>query len=637
MEFSLFFFAAILLCGSVVAQIDTLVGFNGDERDALYALKATFNDTFLNRNWTGTHCHNNQPPLWYGLQCVDGRVTAISLDGLGLVGKIKFSAFNKFTELSALSLKNNSLSGNVFSFTSNQKMKTLDLSSNAFDGSIPVSLVSLSSLESLQLQNNRLTGSIPELNQSSLALFNVSNNNLSGFIPRTKVLQSFGAGSYGGNPGLCGPPTDAVCNSFIKGSKNAAEPPDTNKATNDNSSSKAHVILLLILVIVLFFVANLLLLLLYFKKHRELKELIKKLGSNETKEKKNESMIDISIQNQQPAAAAAADEGGKLIFTEEGENFQLGDLLKASAEGLGKGIFGNSYKAMLEGRPPIVVKRLRDLKPLTLDEFMKQVQLIAKLRHPNLLKLVAYFYTKEEKLLLYKYAEKGNLFDRIHGGRGVGRVPFRWSSRLIVALGVARALEFLHLNSKPSTMSVPHGNLKSSNVLLGENDEVLVSDYGFASLVALPIAAQCMVSYRSPEYQQMKRVSRKSDVWSFGCLLIELLTGKISSHSAPEESHGVDLCAWVNRAVREEWTAEIFDSEIASQRSAIPGMLNLLQIAIHCSNISPDKRPEMSEVVKEIENIKLIENGEEYSSSFDRSLTDDSMSTVGSGIAMDER
>ncbi|XP_022984210.1 probable inactive receptor kinase At2g26730 [Cucurbita maxima] len=632
MEFTLFFIAAILLFGSVAAQVDTLVGFNGDERDALYALKATFNNSFLNRNWTGTHCHNNQPPLWFGLRCVDGRVTALSLDSLGLVGNTNVNALSKFTELSALSLKNNSLSGNVFDFSSNKKMKAIDLSSNAFDGPIPLSLVSLSSLESLQLQNNRLTGSIPELNQSSLTVFNVSNSNLSGSIPRTKALQSFGSDSYRGNPGLCGPPSDAICNLIIKGSNNTAAPPDTNKATEENSSSKPRVTLLLVLVVVLFFVANLLLLLLYFKKHLEIKELIKKLGSNETKEKNNENMTDISIQNQGPAA-----DGGKLIFMEEGENFQLGDLLKASAEGLGKGIFGNSYKAMLEGRSPIVVKRLRDLKPLSVDEFMKQVQIIAKKRHPNLLPLVAYFYTKEEKLLLYKYAEKGNLFDRIHGGRGVGRVPFRWSSRLIVAQGVARALEFLHLNTKPNSSIVPHGNLKSSNVLLGENDEVLVSDYGFASLVALPIAAQCMASYRSPEYQQMKRVSRKSDIWSFGCLLIELLTGKISSHSSPEESHGIDLCAWVNRAVREEWTAEIFDSEIASQRSAIPGMLNLLQIAIRCSNISPDKRPEMTEVVKEIESIKLTENGEEYSSSFDRSLTDDSMSTVGSGIAMDER
>lgn len=414
MEFSLFFIATILLFGSVLAQFDdTVIGFNGDERDALYALKATFNDSFLNRNWSGTHCHNNQPPLWYGLQCVDGRVTALSLDSLGLVGNMNVDELNKFTELSTLSLKNNSLSGNVLNFSSNHKLKAIDLSFNAFDGSIPIALVSLNLLQSLQLQNNRLTGSIPELNQSSLIVFNVSNNNLIGSIARTKALQSFGSGSYHGNPSLCGPPTDVVCNSIIKGLNNTAAPPDSSKASEDNSSSKPHLTtMLLILVVALFFVTNLLLLLLYFKKHRELKELMKKLRTNETKEKKNENMTDISIQNQDPAEDEG---GGKLIFMEEGENFQLGDLLKASAEGLGKGIFGNSYKAMLEGRPPIVVKRLRDLKPLSVDEFTKQVQLIAKQRHPNLLPLVAYFYTKEEKLLLYQYAEKGNLFDRIHG------------------------------------------------------------------------------------------------------------------------------------------------------------------------------------------------------------------------------
>ena len=412
MEFSLFFIAAILFFGSVVAQVDTLLGFNGDERDALYALKATFNDSFLNRNWSGTHCHNNQPPLWYGLRCVDGRVTTLSLDSLGLVGNMNVDALRKFTELSTLSLKNNTLSGNVFNFSSNQKLKAIDLSFNAFDGWIPRSLMSLNSLQSLQLQNNRLIGSIPELNQSSLSVFNVSNNNLNGSIPKTKALQSFGSSSYSGNPGLCGRPSDVVCNSITKESdKIAAASPDTSKATEANSFSKHLVTLLLILVIVLFFVATLLLLLLYFKKHRELKELMKQIGLNEIKEKRNENLTDISVQNQGPAA----DEGGKLIFMEESENFLLEDLLKASAEGLGKGIFGNSYKAMLEGRSPIVVKRLRDLKPLSVDEFMKQVQVIAKQRHPNLLPLVAYFYTKEEKLFLYKYAEKGNLFDRIHG------------------------------------------------------------------------------------------------------------------------------------------------------------------------------------------------------------------------------
>lgn len=98
---------------------------------------------------------------------------------------------------------------------------------------------------------------------------------------------------------------------------------------------------------------------------------------------------------------------------------------------------------------------------------------------------------------------------------GERRTPFKWSARLSVARGVARALEFLHLNTKSQTI-VPHGNLKSSNVLLDENDIVIVSDYGLASLVALPIATQRMVSYKSPEYQTAKRVSKQSDILTSG-------------------------------------------------------------------------------------------------------------------------
>lgn len=173
----------------------------------------------------------------------------------------------------------------------------------------------------------------------------------------------------------------------------------------------------------------------------------------------------------------------------------------------------------------------------------------------------------------------------------------------------------------------PHGNLKSSNILLDENEMALVSDYGFSSLLALPIASQKMVSYRSPEYQSFKKISRKSDVWSYGCLLLELLTGRVSVYSAPPGINGVDLSSWVLRAVKEEWTAEIFDPEISVQRSGAHGMLKLLQIAIWCCNKSPDKRPEMSEIVREVESIKFAESSEEEEFSFDHSsLTDESVS-----------
>lgn len=194
---------------------------------------------------------------------------------------------------------------------------------------------------------------------------------------------------------------------------------------------------------------------------------------------------------------------------------------------------------------------------------------------------------------------------------------------------MARALEYLHLNA------MSHGNLKSSNVVFEENDTVLVSDFGLASLIAQPIAAQHMVVYKSPEYGYTRKVTIQSDVWSYGSLLIELLTGKVSACSAPPGTNGVDLCNWVQRAVREEWTAEIFDKEITDHKSALPGMLRLLQIAMRCIERFPENRPDMREVVREVEKIQAPLISEDVDG--DRSLTDDSLSTYSSGIIGDER
>ncbi|KAK6135388.1 hypothetical protein DH2020_030899 [Rehmannia glutinosa] len=331
-------------------------------------------------------------------------------------------------------------------------------------------------------------------------------------------------------------------------------------------------------------------------------------------------------------------ERGKLVFVENNQpRFELDDLLKASAEGLGKGNFGNCYKAMLEIGQVVVVKRLIDLKPLSSEEFVRQVRAIANQKHPNLLPLLAYYYSKDEKLFLYRFAAHGNVYNRLHGGRGTrDRIPFRWSSRLAVARGVARALEHLHQNTRSQT-TAPHGNLKSSNVLLDENEETLISDYGLTSLIALPIAAQRMVAYKTPEYQSHKLISKKSDVWSYGCLLLELLTGRIPAHSAPPGINGVDLCGWVHRAVREEWTAEIFDPEIAVVRGANQGMLRLMQIAMKCCEKSPEKRPEIRHVLAEVEKVRVSVDSEEEElshSSLERSLTDDSLSATSTAMVV---
>lgn len=227
------------------------------------------------------------------------------------------------------------------------------------------------------------------------------------------------------------------------------------------------------------------------------------------------------------------------------------------------------------------------------------------------------------------------VWDYVAGGRGTReRIPFRWSARLAAARGVARALKYLHLNTRSQT-AVPHGNLKSSNVLIDDSDEILVADYGLTSLIALPIAAQRMVAYKCPEYTSHKMISKKSDVWSYGSLLLELLTGRISIHSAPAGANAVDLCSWVHRAVREEWTAEIFDAEMAVQKGANRGMLRLMQIALKCCDRSPEKRPQMAQVVAEVEDIKVggESEDEEYSySSYDPSLTDESFSAAATSV-----
>ncbi|KAL3538626.1 hypothetical protein ACH5RR_001992 [Cinchona calisaya] len=614
----------LVLCKKIIAE-DVPNDFRGNEREALLALVAGFNNPFFHSNWTSIMCYKNDPPYWFGIECSDGRVTGVKLENMGLIGEIKIDSLFNLTELSFLSLKGNTISGQMLDFSNNQKLTEINLSYNKFDGSIPLSLLSLNSLVSLQLQNNNLSGSIPLFNQTSLRQFNVSYNNLSGAIPNTAVLQSFNKYSYIGNPKLCGPPSNSECNS-----KN-----DTYDNTNggDNKSKVPFSSPIWIVVNIVALVVILFLFIIYFKKYKMLKKRLeeKHILYGDKFEEKNDHKINIENRGKRVAEAAAeGEERGKLVFINNQERqFELDDLLKASAEGLGKGNFGNCYKAMLESGPIVVVKRLRDLKPLSSEEFMKQVRVIAEQKHPNLLSLLGYYYSKDEKLLLYKFASNGNVYNRLHEGKGKPtRIPFRWSSRLSVARGVGRALEHLHLNAKSPNL-VPHGNLKLSNVLLDENNNVLVTDYGLTSIVSSPLASQRTISYRAPEYQNNKKVSKKSDIWSYGCLLLELVTGRVSADSAPPGTNAVDLCSWVHRAVREEWTAEIFDVEIAVQRSANHGMLKLLQVAMRCCERLPENRPEISEVLREVESIVATadsEDDEEFSS-IDQSLTEEYMST----------
>lgn len=174
-----------------------------------------------------------------------------------------------------------------------------------------------------------------------------------------------------------------------------------------------------------------------------------------------------------------------------------------------------------------------------------------------------------------------------------------WETRSSIALGAARGIEYLHHQGP----NVSHGNIKSSNILLTKSHEARVSDFGLNHLVGPPSSPTRVASYRAPEVTDPRRVSQKADVYSFGVLLLELLTGKAPTHALLNED-GVDLPRWVQSVVREEWTSEVFDLELLRYQDLEEEMVQLLQLGIDCTAQYPDKRPSISEVVTRIDELR---------------------------------
>ena len=179
-------------------------------------------------------------------------------------------------------------------------------------------------------------------------------------------------------------------------------------------------------------------------------------------------------------------------------------------------------------------------------------------------------------------------------------------------------MEYIHSTS--STAS--HGNIKSSNILLGKSYQARVSDNGLTTLVAPSSSPSRTTGYRAPEVIDSRRVSQKADVYSFGVLLLELLTGKAPSQAALNDE-GVDLPRWVQSVNRSEWSSEVFDTELMRHQNGEEQMAQILQLAMDCVANGPEARPTMAHVVTRIEEIKKssvasnIEEGDDQSSKAD--------------------
>ncbi|XVF70794.1 hypothetical protein PTKIN_Ptkin11bG0190500 [Pterospermum kingtungense] len=463
-------------------------------------------------------------------------ILEIRLENLNLSGVIDAAALCKLQNLEILSLAKNLIRGTIPSSISQcTRLRYLNLSSNCLTGRVPWSLSKLKYLKSLDISNNHVT-SIGS--REFKHVYKYSNEPI--------VIQRY---------------------------ENVADSP---KGSGDGNSKKQLWTLL-----PMFLGIGFLILFLYYMrkrddKKRKEKEMLKALKESPLKLAPSNAIEEVKVEDKRREL---------VFFVEDHESFKLDDLLEASADLRNQSLCSSLYKVVIKNNATYAVKRLKKLQ-VSFEEFGQTMRQIGNLKHPNLLPLVGYNSSNEEKLLFYKYQNNGSLLNLLHGYIE-GKREFPWRLRLTIASGIARGLAYIYQSSNES---IPHGNLKLSNILLGENMEPLISEYGIPRLLdpKWPYLLSSN-SYIAPE----KSLSEQSDVYSFGVILLELLTGKTV------EKTGVDLPQWVRSMVREEWTGEVFDKEVT--KAALQWAFPLLNIALKCVSQSPHDRPTASEVMEKID------------------------------------
>ncbi|ONK75478.1 uncharacterized protein A4U43_C03F17280 [Asparagus officinalis] len=561
------------------------------EGDALNSLRNSLSDpNKVLQSWDPTLVN---PCTWFHVTCNnDNSVNRVDLGNANLSGTL-VPQLGQLKNLQYLELYSNNISGTIPSSLGNlTNLVSLDLYLNNFTGPIPDTLGKLTNLRFLRLNNNSLTGKIPQSLTSitTLQVLDLSNNRLSGEVPSNGSFSLFTPISFGNNPQLCGPGTSKPC----PGSPPFSPPPPfvppaPPTSPGSSTSSTGAIAGGVAAGAALLFAAP-------------------AIGFAWWRRRKpQEYFFDV------PAEEDPEVHLGQL------KRFSLRELLVAT-DGfsnkniLGRGGFGKVYKGRLADGSLVAVKRLKEERtPGGELQFQTEVEMISMAVHRNLLRLRGFCMTPTERLLVYPYMANGSVASCLRE-RTPNEPPLDWSTRRRIALGSARGLSYLHDHCDPKII---HRDVKAANILLDEEFEAVVGDFGLAKLMDykdthVTTAVRGTIGHIAPEYLSTGKSSEKTDVFGYGIMLLELITGQRAFDLARlANDDDVMLLDWVKGLLKEKKLDMLVDPDL-QENYAESEVESLIQVALLCTQGSPGERPKMSEVVRMLEGDGLAERWEEW-------------------------